>query len=62
MFRYMYTIFFFSSMVDESLSTSVLSDEPLTFHVFENGSKRGGRLLVSSDGYKYGVKVGTLVI
>ena len=37
-------------MLDESLSTSVLSDEPLTFHIFENGSKRGGRLLVSSDG------------
>ena len=43
-------------MIDESLSTSVLSDEPLTFHVFEQGSKRGGRLLVSSDGFKYGVK------
>ena len=47
-------------MLDESLSTSVLSDEPLMFHIFENGSKRGGRLLVSSDGYKYGVKVGML--
>ena len=45
--------FLFSSMIDESLSTSVLSDEPL---------QRGGRLLVSSDGYNYGVKVGTLVI
>ena len=49
-------------MVDESLSTSVLHDGPLTFEVFENGSKRGGRLLVSSDGYKYGVKVCTFLI
>ena len=49
-------------MVDESLSTSVLTDEPVTFHYFENGSKRGDRLLVSSDGYKYGVKVKILWI
>ena len=48
-------------MMDESLSMSVLPEEPLTFHIFENGSKRGGRLLVSSDGYKYGVKVGVLI-
>ena len=43
-------------MIDDSLTTSVMSDEPLAFHVYEQGSKRGGRLLVNNDGFKYGVK------
>ena len=45
------------SILDESLSTSILEDEPLRFHYIENGSKRGGKLLVGSLGYTYGVKV-----
>ncbi|XP_062585673.1 uncharacterized protein LOC134247321 [Saccostrea cucullata] len=35
---------------------AVLEDSPVTFRVLEKGSKRGGRLLVSSDGYAYTVK------
>jgi hypothetical protein len=50
----------FSSIIDESLSTSILEQEPLTWHYFETGSKRGGQLLVSSDGYTYYVKVTAL--
>lgn len=40
------------------LTDTVLEDEPVAFTVHEKGSKRGGRLLVSSDGFSYGVKVG----
>ena len=39
------------------MSDTVLPDQPVTFTVLDHGSKRGGRLLVSSDGYSYGVKV-----
>ncbi|XP_062616522.1 uncharacterized protein LOC134278217 [Saccostrea cucullata] len=35
---------------------TVLEDVPVTFKVLEKGSSRGGRLLVSSDGYSYCVK------
>ena len=40
-----------------ALSKTILPDEPVTFSILEKGSKRGGRLLVSSDGFSYGVKV-----
>ncbi|KAL5010187.1 hypothetical protein ScPMuIL_012492 [Solemya velum] len=42
--------------VEPELPSFILPDEPITFTVFETGSKRGGRLLVSSDGFSYGVK------
>ncbi|KAL5011081.1 hypothetical protein ScPMuIL_013386 [Solemya velum] len=43
--------------VEPELPSIILPDEPITFKVLETGSKRGGRLLVSSDGFSYGVKV-----
>ncbi|KAL5006692.1 hypothetical protein ScPMuIL_015498 [Solemya velum] len=42
--------------VEPELPSIILPDEPITFKVLETGSKRGGRLLVSSDGFSYGVK------
>ncbi|KAH3811057.1 hypothetical protein DPMN_139459 [Dreissena polymorpha] len=35
----------------------VMEDEAVTYKVLEKGSKRGGKLLVSSNGYSNGVKV-----
>ena len=32
------------------------ADAPITYSVLEKGSKRGGKLLVSSDGFSFGVK------
>ena len=34
-----------------------LEEQPVEFKIIEKGSKRGGRLLVLSDCYSYGVKV-----
>ena len=49
-------------MAEPQLSDSMVEEQPLSFHWFENGSKRGGSLLVSSDGYSYGVKVYVVLI
>ncbi|KAH3736002.1 hypothetical protein DPMN_042567 [Dreissena polymorpha] len=48
-----------SSVLEESLDSSTTDETTTTttYEVFEKGSKRGGKLLVSSAGYTYGVKV-----
>lgn len=47
------------SMVDPVLDDEIPVDRPETFEVVVNGSKRGGRKLVSSTGYTYTVRVST---
>ena len=42
--------------VDPDLPEDIIPDQPIRFKVLESGSKRGGKLLVSSNGYSYGVK------
>jgi len=51
---------FRSVILDDDLPDVILPDQPVTYTFLEKGSKRGGRLLVSSDGYTYGVKVRSL--
>ena len=46
-----------TALAEPELPDTVTEDVPITFTMLENGSKRGGRLLVSSNGYSYGVKV-----
>ncbi|KAH3781811.1 hypothetical protein DPMN_159718 [Dreissena polymorpha] len=41
---------------DESLSTTAIEEQTVTFEVIEIGSKRGKPLLVGSDGFRYYVK------
>ncbi|KAH3842524.1 hypothetical protein DPMN_116020 [Dreissena polymorpha] len=41
---------------DESLSTTVVEEQAVTFEVIEIGSKKGKPLLVVSDGFRYSVK------
>ncbi|KAK3083417.1 hypothetical protein FSP39_022105 [Pinctada imbricata] len=41
---------------NDTLPTQVPDDVEITYRIIEKGSKRGGRLLLSSDGYSYGVK------
>ena len=36
---------------------SMIDDAPLTFEIFEKGSLKGKRILVSSDGHSYVIKV-----
>ena len=48
--------------LDESMSDAVLDDEvpidtPTSYDIVENATQRGGRKLVSSDGYTYSVRV-----
>ena len=45
------------SVDDPELSESIVEDMPVQFEIFDNGSQRGGRKLVSSDGYSYTYKV-----
>lgn len=52
----MYLIFFLSSLESDD-STS--NDDVIRYRILEKGSKRGGRLLVASNGYTYGSKVYT---
>ena len=40
----------------EQLSDSVIEEPPVTYTVFENGSKRGKPLLISFDGFRYNLK------
>ncbi|KAH3890632.1 hypothetical protein DPMN_014717 [Dreissena polymorpha] len=46
-----------TALAERELPDTVTEDVSITFTMLENGSKRGGRLLVSSNGYSYGVKV-----
>lgn len=39
------------------MDDTILDERPIQFEVLEKGSKRGGKLLVASDGFTYGVKV-----
>ena len=47
---------FFNSFHDD-LNDSIVDNTQVTFKVLETGSKRGGRLLISTDGFSYVVKV-----
>ena len=38
----------------------MLDEEEVRFEVLEKGSKRGGALLVSTDGFSYGIRVRTI--
>ncbi|KAK3886892.1 hypothetical protein Pcinc_009004 [Petrolisthes cinctipes] len=40
-----------TSLDDPDLDESLASDTPLTFEEVAGGTKRGGRMLLSSDGY-----------
>ncbi|KAK3869742.1 hypothetical protein Pcinc_024970 [Petrolisthes cinctipes] len=46
-----------TSLDDPDLDESLANDTPLTFEEVAGGTKRGGRMLLSSDGYSYTVKV-----
>ncbi|KAH3865382.1 hypothetical protein DPMN_028421 [Dreissena polymorpha] len=48
---------YYSSVLDESLDSSTIDVQRTTYEVFEKGSKRGGKLSLSSAGFTYGVKV-----
>lgn len=52
----LYLIFSSSSLHSDSTS----DDDVIRYRILEKGSKRGGRLLVASTGYTYGLKVVTL--
>lgn len=52
----LYLIFSSSSLHFDSTS----DDDVIRYRILEKGSKRGGRLLVASTGYTYGLKVVTL--
>lgn len=42
--------------LQEDMDDTILDERPIQFEVLEKGSKRGGKLLVASDGFTYGVK------
>ncbi|XP_078316314.1 uncharacterized protein LOC144620219 isoform X2 [Crassostrea virginica] len=44
------------STLHEDIDDTVLDEEEVRFEVLEKGSKRGGALLVSTDGFSYGIK------
>jgi hypothetical protein len=46
-----------TSLPDRPLDDDVPADTPVTYEVVESGTKRGGRKLVSSDGYTYTARV-----
>ena len=47
----------FSSInVDPDLSDDILPNQLVTFSVLEAGSKKGGKLLVTSNGYSFDLK------
>ena len=50
-------MFFPRSLDYPDLDESLPGDTPLTFEEVAGGTKRGGRMLLSSDGYSYTVKV-----
>ena len=52
--------FFCSDIEDPDPSASFVDDQPVTFEVVEDGSKRRAKKLVSSDGFAYTVKVNLL--
>ena len=55
---FLFTMFFSRSInIEPEMPEHALTEQPVEFKIIEKGSKRGGRLLVSSDGYSYGVKV-----
>jgi hypothetical protein len=43
--------------LEEAVDDTILDDSEIRFEVLEKGSKRGGRLLIASDGFTYGLKV-----
>lgn len=53
----MYNYFFYRSLLDPDVDASFPEDGPVTFEEISMGTKRGGRKLVSSDGFTYTVKV-----
>ena len=46
-----------TSIAEPSLNQTIVEDVAVSFTVFEKGTSRGGRLLVSTDGYSYTHKV-----
>ncbi|XP_065929546.1 uncharacterized protein [Magallana gigas] len=42
--------------LQEDMDDTILDERPVQFEVLEKGIKRGGKLLVASDGFTYGVK------
>ena len=46
-----------TSIAETSLNQTIVEDVPISFTVFEKGTSRGGRLLVSTNGYSYTHKV-----
>ncbi|KAK3087325.1 hypothetical protein FSP39_004708 [Pinctada imbricata] len=43
-------------VTEDTLPDYHITDVPITYKLLEKDSKRGGKLLVSSDGYSFGVK------
>ena len=58
---YMYssnkTFFFRSINIEPEMPDEASEDQPVVYKVVEKGSKRDGKLLVSSDGHSYNLRV-----
>ena len=55
--HYKINVFFLNSTIQADVDDTVLDERPVRYEVLEKGSKRGGKLLVATDGFTYGVKV-----
>lgn len=47
-------------MEDPVPTDTILEDNEVRFEIVESGTKRGGKKLVSSEGYSYTVKVSAI--
>lgn len=61
LYKYLIYYFFYRSLLDPDVDASFPDDGPVTFDEVSLGTKRGGRKLVSSDGFTYTVKVNTIL-
>jgi hypothetical protein len=48
---------FLRSLDDPDPNVRLTAEEKMEYKIYENGGKRGGKLLVTSTGYSYTVKV-----
>jgi hypothetical protein len=49
-------------MEDPAPTESILEDHDIRYEIVESGTKRGGKKLVSSEGFSYTVKVNSYYI
>ena len=55
-------ILYFRELLDPPPGTDVIPEGPVTYEVLTGGTRGGGRMLLSSDGFSYNVKVCILLI